>query len=59
MSGLLDYLLSLKDVIVKLPTTHKNSPITIQRIVLLIIPLLKSQDDKNKKNAKEQAKLVA
>jgi hypothetical protein len=53
VSGLLDYLLSLKDEIVKLPISHKNTPITIQRIVLLILPLLKLQDDKFVKD-KEQ-----
>lgn len=46
VSGLLDYLISLKEVIVKLPISHKNTPITIQRIVLLILPLLKLQDEK-------------
>lgn len=41
VSGLLDYLISLREEIVKLPISHKNTVITIQRIVLLILPLLK------------------
>lgn len=57
VSGMLDYIISLKDEIMKLPTSHKNTPITIQRIVLLILPLLKLQDDKHTKDAKKQSKL--
>jgi len=41
VSGILDYFISLKDVITNLPTSHKNTPITIQRIILLLLPLFK------------------
>ena len=50
VSGILDYLLSLKEEIVRLPTSHKNTPITIQRIILLILPLLKLLDEKTGKD---------
>jgi len=40
-----------------LPTSHKNTPITIQRIILLLLPLLKLQDDRNQKNQIELTKL--
>ena len=48
--GILDYLISLKNEISHLPTSHKNTPITIQRIILLILPLLKLQDDRHSKS---------
>lgn len=47
ISGILDYLISLKQEISNLPISHKNTPITIQRIILLILPLLKLQDDQH------------
>eukprot|EP00347_Sterkiella_histriomuscorum_P023152 403335751 len=59
ISGILDHIISLKDEIVRLPTSHKNTPITIQRIVLLILPLLKLQDDKNKRDRNAQAQLIS
>ena len=40
--GILDYLLTVKEELLSLPISHKNSSLTIQRVVLLILPLLKS-----------------
>lgn len=57
ISGILDYLISLREVISNLPTSHKNTPITIQRVILLILPLLKLQDESNKKNKEQLARL--
>ena len=37
--GLLEYLLSLKQLLFTLPTSHKSSQLTIQRMVRLILPL--------------------
>jgi hypothetical protein len=37
--GLLEYLLTLKKELLTLPTSHKSSQLTIQRMVLLILPL--------------------
>lgn len=54
-SGVLDYLLSLKAELTNLPITHKNTPITIQRVVLLILPLLKWLDE-NKQGEKAKLK---
>jgi hypothetical protein len=44
-SGVIDYLLQLGPELVQLPTSHKHSPITIQRAVLLLLPLLKHLDE--------------
>jgi hypothetical protein len=54
----LGYLLSIKEEILKLPTSHKSSTLTIQRIVLLILPLLKSIENSidNDKSAYEHLK---
>lgn len=57
VSGILDYLLTLKEEIVRLPTSHKNTPITIQRIILLILPLLKLLDEKTGKDLQKKTKL--
>lgn len=37
--GLLEYLLTMKQDLLTLPTTHKASQLTIQRMILLILPL--------------------
>lgn len=42
--GLLEYLLSLKQELLSLPVSHKSHAITIQRAILLVLPLLKSQE---------------
>jgi len=42
--GLLGYILTLKHELLSLPTSHKNSALTIQRVILLILPLLKTQE---------------
>jgi hypothetical protein len=42
-------LLILKQELLSLPISHKNSAITIQRVILLILPLLKSQEKKANK----------
>ena len=47
--GLLEYLLTLKQDLVTLPTTHKSSQLTIQRMILLLLPLFqKVEEDKTK-----------
>jgi hypothetical protein len=47
--GLLEHLLSVKQDLLTLPATHKSSQLTIQRMVLLILPLFqKIEDDKSK-----------
>lgn len=51
--GILNYLLSLKAELLSLPISHKNQQLTIQRAVLLVLPLLKSQE----KRASEDKKL--
>lgn len=43
--GLIEYLVSLKSVLISLPVTHKNSPITFQRMILLTLPLIKYAED--------------
>ena len=40
--GLMTYLLSLKEELLSLPTSHKSSALTIQRAVLCILPILKT-----------------
>ena len=42
--GILNYLLSLKHELLSLPTSHKSSALTIQRAILLVLPLLKTQE---------------
>lgn len=47
--GLLEHLLTIKSELLTLPTSHKSSQLTIQRMVLLILPLFKKvEEDKNK-----------
>jgi hypothetical protein len=46
---ILSYILSLRSVLVRLPTSHKSTPTTIQRLVLLLLPLLKQLDDQKNK----------
>ena len=47
--GLLEYLLTLKKELLSLPTSHKSSQLTIQRMILLILPLFqKVEEDKTK-----------
>ena len=50
--GLLNYLLSIKNELLSLPISHKNQQLTIQRTILLILPLLKSQERKAAKDKK-------
>lgn len=45
---ILDYLLELKDLLVQLPTLHSKAQITIQRVYLLILPLLKILEKEGK-----------
>lgn len=50
--GLLEYLLSMKQDLLTLPTSHKSSQLTIQRMVLLILPMFqKIEEDKKKHEA--------
>ncbi len=51
--AILRYIVSLKPVLVQLPTSHKSTPTTIQRMVLMLLPLLKQLDD-NKSPATEE-----
>jgi hypothetical protein len=44
--GILDYLLTVKGELLSLPISHKNSSLTIQRVVLLVLPLLKSLENR-------------
>jgi hypothetical protein len=48
----LNYLLSIKNELLSLPISHKNQQLTIQRTILLILPLLKSQERKAAKDKK-------
>ena len=50
--GLIEYLVSLKSVLVSLPVTHKNSPITFQRIILLVLPLIKYVEEDKRQDQK-------
>jgi hypothetical protein len=48
-TGLLEYILSLKNEVATLPTSHKSKQLTVQRMVLLILPLFqKIEEDKSK-----------
>lgn len=42
--GMLAYFLTLKAELLSLPTSHKNSQLTIQRAILMVLPLLKTQE---------------
>lgn len=48
----MNYLLSIKNELLSLPISHKNQQLTIQRTILLILPLLKSQERKAAKDKK-------
>lgn len=48
----MNYLLSIKNELLSLPISHKNQQLTIQRTILLILPLLKSQEKKAAKDKK-------
>ena len=50
--GILNYLLSIKPELLSLPTSHKNQQLTIQRAVLLVLPLLKTQEKRATKDKK-------
>lgn len=50
--GILTYLLALKSELLSLPTSHKASALTIQRAILLVLPLLKTQEKKAAKDPK-------
>lgn len=50
---MLSYLLTdVRTEILSLPTSHKSAPLTIQRVILLVLPFLKSQEAKAEKDAK-------
>jgi len=55
--GLLDYLLEVKGELLQLPTSHKSASLTIQRAVLLVLPLLKSQEGRVAKGKASYADL--
>ena len=40
--GILGYILSVKKELMTLPISHKTQQLTIQRVILLILPLLKN-----------------
>lgn len=42
--GILGYILSVKKELMTLPISHKTHQLTIQRVILLILPLLKNQE---------------
>ena len=42
--GILGYILSFKKELMTLPISHKTQQLTIQRVILLIFPLLKNQE---------------
>ncbi len=42
--GILGYLLTVKKELLTLPISHKTHQLTIQRVILLILPLLKNQE---------------
>lgn len=48
--GLLEYLVSLKQDLLTLPTSHKSSQLTIQRMVLLILPLFQKIEEDSRKH---------
>ena len=43
--GILEHLLTVKQDLLTLPTSHKSSQLTIQRMVLLILPLFKKIEE--------------
>jgi hypothetical protein len=43
--GILGYLLTVKKELLTLPISHKTQQLTIQRVILLILPLLKNQEN--------------
>lgn len=51
--SILRYIISLRSVLVRLPTSHKSTPTTIQRLVLLLLPLFKQLDDQKSKAVEE------
>lgn len=55
--GLLEHLLTLKKELLTLPTTYKSSQLTIQRMVLLILPLFKKIEE-TKANHASLKKLI-
>lgn len=50
---ILNYLLSFKSELLSLPISHKNQQLTIQRVILLILPLLKSLEKGAAKDKKQ------
>lgn len=51
-SGLFDYLLTLRDDLITLPTSHSKSQLTIQRAILLLLPVIKIIEDSGKNTDK-------
>lgn len=49
--GILEQLLTVKQELVTLPSSHKSSQLTIQRMVLLILPLFKKVEESKDKHA--------
>lgn len=49
--GILEHLLTVKQELVTLPTSHKSSQLTIQRMILLILPLFKKVEESKDKHA--------
>jgi hypothetical protein len=50
--GILNYLLTFKSELLSLPISHKNQQLTIQRVILLVLPLLKTQEKAASKDKK-------
>jgi hypothetical protein len=50
--GILEYLLTIKSEVLSLPISHKSSALTFQRLILLILPLLKVHEKKAAKDPK-------
>jgi hypothetical protein len=55
----LQYLLTLKKELLSLPVSHKQSALTIQRAILCILPILKTQEKKSVKDPKTYDELKA
>lgn len=48
----MDYILSLRNDLTTLPVSHSKSQLTIQRAVLLLLPVIKIMEESNSKNNK-------
>lgn len=49
--------MSIKQEFLALPTSHKNAALTIQRAILCILPILKTQEKKSVKDPQTYTEL--